>query len=79
MIMKTMLLMLAVYIIPIIIICIIIYLLMEKGQTIEEFCRKTNCLNPTFIACMIIPCVNIAFMICCIGIYLCYKLKDWKK
>ena len=77
--METILLLLVIYIIPILIICIIIYLLMEKGQTIGEFCRKTNCLNPTFIACIITPWVNIAFMIYCIGVYLCNKLKYWRK
>lgn len=77
--MKTILLALSVYIAPILVILVIMYLLMKKGETIEEFIKETDCFNPGFIIPMIVPFINIGLMIYSIIFYLCYKFKDWKK
>lgn len=55
------------------------YLLMEKGQTIEEFIKESNCLNIDFIVPMIMPFINIGLMLYTVVFYLCCKFKDWRK
>ena len=55
------------------------YLLMKKGQTIEEFVKETDCFNTGFIIPMLMPVINIGLMIYTIVFYLCYKFKDWRK
>ena len=77
--METILLLLSIYIIPILIIWFIMYLLMKKGQTIEEFIKETDCLDSSFIIPMIIPVINIGMMIHSIVFYVFYKFKDWRK
>ena len=71
--------MLAIYVIPILIIWLIMYLLMKKGQTIEEFVKETECFNEDFVIPMTIPFINIGMMLHSIVFYLCYKFKTWKK
>ena len=55
------------------------YLLMKKGQTIEEFVKETECFNEDFVIPMTIPFINIGMMLHSIVFYLCYKFKTWKK
>lgn len=77
--MEMLLLIFAIYIIPILIIWVIMYLLMKKGQTIEEFVEEIDCINTNFIGPMIMPLINIGFMFYIIGFYLWRKFKDWRK
>ena len=77
--MNILLALLIIYITPILIIWVIMYLLMKKGQTIEEFVEESECFSTDFIVPIIIPFINVGLMIHTIVIYLCYKFKNWRK
>lgn len=73
------LIILLVWIIPIIIIGLLLYTAMGKGESIEEFV-EFNCLNDRdFLFPFLMPIVNIIFM-CYIACKVGYdKCKHWRK
>ena len=69
---------LAVWFIPILLIIIIGYFLMEKGQSIEEFVKEYD-LDQEFLILAVIPGVNIAVTVVALYGLFYIKCKNWRK
>lgn len=76
--MMTALIFLSIWFIPVLVLTIIRYFLMEKGQSIEEFVKEHD-LDHEFLILAVIPGVNIAVTVVALYGLFYIKCKNWRK
>ena len=76
--MMTALIFLSIWFIPVLVLTIIGYFLMEKGQSIEEFAKEYD-LDHEFLILAVIPLINIAILIIALYGFFYIKCKNWRK
>ena len=77
--MKTLFIILAIWLTPIIITGLVLYRAMEKGQTIENFVYQHDLDEPTFWGPLLIPGINYVVCIITIAHFAYEVIKHWKK
>lgn len=68
-----------VWLIPILIIGICMYIDMEKGQSIEEYIKENEISAPECVLLILIPIVNCFTTVCCIVSIIYDKIKHFRK
>ena len=74
----TVLIFLSIWFIPVLILTIIGYFLMEKGQSIEEFVKEYD-LCDEFMLFAILPFINIVVVVFALYCLFYTKCKNWRK
>jgi hypothetical protein len=70
---------LSVWLIPILIMGIYMYIDMEKGQSIEEYTKENSVNDPLFILVILLPIANCLAAICLIFTAIYNKIKHFRK
>lgn len=70
---------LSVWLIPILIIGICMYIDMEKGQSIEEYIKENKTSDSEWFPLILIPIVNCFITVCCIVTIIYNKIKHFRK
>lgn len=68
-----------IWLIPILIIGICMYIDMEKGQSIEEYIKENEISAPESVLLILIPMVNCFMAVCCVVTIIYDKIKHFRK